>query len=116
MEIKINMKEFFKSEFLISSEKGEILFKRVNEEINKGNKIELDFSGVKSTITAFFFSAYAPLFRNYKKEEIKKVVKFKNLNIGSVQQIETVENISKKFYKGVWYGYLKKNDQYIPKK
>lgn len=100
MEIKIGMKEFFKSEFLISSEKGEILFKKIIEEIEKGNSIELDFLDVKSTITAFFFSAYAPLFKNYKKEDIKKIVKFKNLNIGSLQQIETVENTSEKFYKG----------------
>ena len=94
----IKMKDFFNSEFLISSNKGEKLFKLLNKELEKGTDITLDFEGVKSTITAFFFSGYGPLFKSYEKKELNKRIKFKNLNRGSLQQIETVEETSELFY------------------
>lgn len=99
MEKRINMKEFFQSEFLISSAKGDILLPFLIEEIKTGNKLILDFKDIKSTITAFFFSGYGPLFKDYSLEFIKETIKFENENEGTKQQIETVEELSIIYYK-----------------
>lgn len=99
MEKRIDMKEFFQSEFLISSTKGDKLLPFLVKEIEAGNELILDFKDVKSTITAFFFSGYGPLFKDYDPEFIKKVIKFENENEGTKQQIETVQELSIIYYK-----------------
>ena len=95
----INLKEFFNSSFLISTEKGEKLDPVVLRELEKGNSIILDFKDVKSTITAFFYAWYGRLFEKYEKQELKAKIIFTNISSGSLLQIETVEDTSEQFYK-----------------
>lgn len=98
MNNRIEMKKFFNSSFLISTEKGEKLYPVILRELEGGREITLDFKDIKSTITAFFYAWYGRLFEKYTKEELEKRIKFENLSLGSKQQIETVVDTSQQFY------------------
>lgn len=94
----LNMKLLLGSSFLISSNKGNELFIILKDLLNKEDKIYLDFIDIKSTITAFFFSGYGQLFKIYDEHFLKEKIEFININEGTKQQIEAVEELSKAYY------------------
>ena len=70
--MKILVKDVIQSKFAISDEKGTILYKEIVSEIDKSEILELDFSGIMTTISTFFNSSYGLLFKTYPKEELDK--------------------------------------------
>lgn len=96
--MKILVKDIINSNFAISDEKGIILYKKIISELSNQNLIELDFSGIVTTISTFFNTSYGLLFKDYPKEVIKRKIRFLNIKEITKMQIDAVEEIAIKFY------------------
>lgn len=96
--MRILVKNIIDSNFAISDEKGIILYEKIISEMPNNDLIELDFSGITTTISTFFNTSYGLLFKTYSKEEIKSKIKFINIKEITKMQIEAVEEIAINFY------------------
>lgn len=97
----IDIKETINSPFAVSDEKGKIIYNLIHESFENREKVVLDFTGINSTISTFFNSAYALLFKDFTKEYIDENLEFKNIKEITKVQIEAVKENAIKFYSRV---------------
>lgn len=96
--ITLDIKNIINSNFAISSSKGDLLFKELKKQLDKKNKITVDFKNIKSTITAFFNTSYGKLFENYEEKVLDENILFINTKPSTDQQIKEVKKAALKFY------------------
>lgn len=74
------IRDIIGSQVASDNEQGDIIFNKIITEIdNNETVIFLDFSGLKLITTAFLNNAIGKLYKNYKKEQIGKRLKIKNI-------------------------------------
>ncbi|MEZ0005247.1 transcriptional regulator [Flavobacterium sp. 28YEA47A] len=86
------IKDIIQSELAVSTEDGEKVFEEIDFYLQKNEKVELDFAGIRIMITAFLNAAIGSL---YSKKEYTSA--FLNENL----KLENVENEDLKLFKDV---------------
>lgn len=98
--MNIIVKNEIKSSYAVSAEKGAIIYKLVIDRLKSNEKVIVDFKGISSTISTFFNSWYALLFKDYDEKFINDYVIFVNIEKKITEhQIEAVKENAIKFYK-----------------
>lgn len=98
--MKIIVKNEIKSSYAVSADKGTIMYNLVIGQLRENKKVVLDFEGISSTISTFFNSWYALLFKDYNEDFIESHIQFINIEKKVTEhQIEVVRENAIKFYK-----------------
>lgn len=97
--MQIIVKDKINSSYAVSAEKGKIIYDLIVNEFNLNNNVILNFEGIASTISTFFNSSYAILFKDYSEDFIDKNLHFINLKEITEHQIKAVKENAIKFYK-----------------
>ena len=85
MEKRVVISEVINSKVAVSAEKGEMVFQVIENNIRNGVISCLDFSNIKSMITAFLNAAIGELYRIETQETLNTYVKFDVSTLTPVQ-------------------------------
>jgi len=77
--IELFVKDFTESQRAISAADGEKIFQKLDEAFTKSEKVALDFSEIKLTITAFLNASIGKLYSKYSTEQIRSLLHIRNL-------------------------------------
>lgn len=102
MNSVIIVKEIINTEYAVAPEDGELVYKKLNELLEKETQpIIIDFEGVTRTTTAFFNSSLAIFLKDFSSEELNSHFKFKNLSSTSLYMLKRSIDMAKlKFREG----------------
>lgn len=96
MTDKIIIHSYLNTDKAISSEKGDIINREITKHLQIGEKVIVDFSGLKILTTAFLNFAIGKLYTNFNRELIKELVELKS-NPSQQSKIDLViENTTNK--------------------
>lgn len=76
----ILIKELLDSDVAVSYSNGEKLYKFLQVELDKADKINLDFSSIKACATPFFNASIGYLLKDKNINELKRKLDFQNLS------------------------------------
>lgn len=93
--IKISIKNITDSSLAVSAADGELVFNKVVEGIDKGEKVLLDFEGIQLTITAFMNASIGKLYGKYSTETIRELLDIVNLQNDERQLLKIVVDRAK---------------------
>lgn len=96
--INIKIKDFISMEKAVSSDDGDILFKRIAEEIQSGSVVELDFSGISMMTTAFLNSAIGQLYSLFTSDQLNQHIRLVNVADEDKVLFRKVVNRAKEFF------------------
>lgn len=82
----------------LTREQGNIIYQKIIEELEQGNKIKLDFGNIESIITPFLNVSIGKLYETYKSEELKELLSIENIPEGATGKFQTVINNAKAYY------------------
>lgn len=97
--MNIKVYDIIGSSHAISQEKGKKLLPYLENAVKNKEYLEVDFVDIDSTISTFFNTCYAVLFKSNSLEDIDKYIKFKNVKRITEQQIDTVKNNAINYYR-----------------
>lgn len=97
----INISEVIGKSNAVSSSDGEKIFEIISAEFNNNESIELDFSGIQLTITAFLNSSIGNLYANFSVEKIKENLTISNLQIDDLELLQFVIEKAKQRFGGI---------------
>ena len=83
----------------IEPNKGELVGDIIRENLQKGNNVEVDFSGITSILSMFLNPAIGDLYGAFSEEEIKIFLKVKNVPNEYLEMLSSVVNRAKTYYK-----------------
>lgn len=78
--VTVDIKDTIQTVYCIDMEDGEVVYKVVKQELDKGNAVELSFEGIEMVITAFLNSAIGRLFGEFEKDTVHRQVRAVNLH------------------------------------
>lgn len=78
---------------------GDIVYKQIQEEFEKGEDVTLDFENVDTILSIFLNSAIAPLYSEYDGEYLKEHLIIKNMSDDDKLTLKRVNSRAKQFYK-----------------
>ena len=87
---KIKISDITNSKLAVSAADGDLVFDKVVEAIDKGEKVILDFAGIDLTITAFMNASIGKLYGKYKTETIRELLDIINLQNEEKQLLRIV--------------------------
>lgn len=80
METKqIFIKEIILVDTAVSTDNGDLIYKKVIEIIEENNRVELDFKGITMMTTAFLNAAIGQLYSKYTGDQLNKLLKLNNV-------------------------------------
>ena len=98
----INIKQTIETKFAIKEEKGNILYEKLKELLEQGEKnIELDFSDITASTTRFFNVSVGKLYSEFPFEIVHNI-KIENANHLLYSRLEVSKNGAKEFYSHKW--------------
>lgn len=77
---KLRVTEIIGSKTAVSPEKGEILFREINNEISEKRNVDVDFSEVEDLTTAFLNKAIGNLYNKFTSDELNKYLKISGMD------------------------------------
>ena len=97
LTIKVN--EFISCNKGITPDEGKIIYDKLINAFSEGAKVVLDFSNVEMMTTAFLNVAIGNLYKTYKSEQLKEMLKFEKVSEMTAFRIKKVTDNAKEFYK-----------------
>lgn len=97
--ISINVLNLVGSSFCVEAEDGNKVFNYIQQALKEKKGIKLDFLNVEMLTSAFLNSAIGQLYRDFKDEEIKKLLLVENLAPEDVALLKRVISTAKLFFK-----------------
>lgn len=88
--IKVIIKDITGNNLAVSAADGDLVFEKVVEGIDKGEKVVLDFTGIDLTITAFMNASIGKLYGKYETETIRELLDIVNLQNEEKQLLRIV--------------------------
>jgi hypothetical protein len=95
--MKISVRQLI-GEDCLTVEDGRRLYKHFIAELQAGQEVELDFTGVQATARAFFNSSFGFLLRDFEVEELSRLVKVSHLSQAAMGVLKTVVKNCKRYY------------------
>lgn len=96
---KITIDDYVSLHQGITAEEGNKIFKLLSDTIKTQEKVELDFTNIIRTTTAFLNVVLGDLYKSYTSEELRNLISFSNLSDANAQRIKRVTDNAKLFYK-----------------
>lgn len=87
---KIIIKQVTGNSLAVSAFDGDKVFSQIINSFNKNENVELDFSEIDLTITAFLNSSIGKLYSLYPSEKIRSSLKISNLKQDEIQLLKLV--------------------------
>ena len=84
--------------FALTPEDGQTVFDRITPALRQGDVVELDFQGVTVFASSFFNSAIGQLLREFKRDELRMLLKLQNLTADGLDVVRQVIENSQKYY------------------
>ena len=94
----IKVKDFINTDKAVSSDDGDILFLRIQEEIKAGGIVELDFAEISLLTTAFLNSAIGQLYSVFSSDQLNRYVKLLNVEDEDKVIFKKVISRAKEFF------------------
>jgi hypothetical protein len=80
MEVgNIIVKDIISVDTAVSTDNGNLVYKKIVEFLNSGNEVHLDFIGITMMTTAFLNAAIGQLYSTYTGEQLNKLLKLVNV-------------------------------------
>lgn len=95
----ILIRDFLDSDVAVSYSNGEKLYNFLQIELDKGDKITLDFSNIQVYATPFFNASIGYLLKDKKIDELIRKLDFQNLSDNGRHTLNRVINNSIEYYK-----------------
>jgi len=97
--ISIKVLNLVGSSFCVEAEDGNKLFDYIQQAFKENKGIKLDFLNVEMLTSAFLNSAIGQLYRDFKEEEIRRLLVVENLASEDVALLKRVITTAKLFFK-----------------
>jgi len=99
-EVKINIFELIGSDAAVSSEDGELLYKRIKKGLEEKNvKIILDFSNISLITSTFLNAAIGQLYSKYNSPILTERLEVNNLAKEDLELLKRVVKRAKEYFK-----------------
>ena len=95
--MQLNIRSYI-GENCITVEDGERLYQKIHTEIIKGNRVDVDFSGVKIFASPFFNAAIGQLLMDLQPEQLKLLLHFTGLSSHGDHVLRRVIENARKYY------------------
>jgi hypothetical protein len=97
----LNIKEIIQKDMAISTDDGEIVYRKIVGELEKGNEITIDFKGIDIVITAFLNVAFGKLYGNnqYDSEFLNNHIVLQNVAPEDINLFKKVVERAKDYFK-----------------
>lgn len=82
----------------ITQEDGQLLFDRIASALKRDEAVSLDFQGVAVFAPPFFNAAIGALLREFKQEDLKRLLKVENLTPNGRDVLRQVIDNAEKYY------------------
>lgn len=82
----------------VTPEEGKPIRERIYANVKEGIPVVLDFAGMKLITTAFLNIVIGTLYKEFRSEDLKKLLSFENLTEGIAMRIKRVADNAKLFY------------------
>lgn len=94
------IKDIIKSDLAVSTEDGEKVFKKIDSHLQKSEKVELDFAGIRIMITAFLNAAIGSLYSNkaYTSDFLNEYLNLKNVEKEDLKLFKDVVKRAKEYF------------------
>jgi len=77
--VQLIVKQIIEKETAVSSDDGETIYKKIDENLKSGDTVELDFSEISIITTAFLNTAIGQLYSIYNGEQLNAQLKLTNV-------------------------------------
>ncbi|MBS6202619.1 MAG: STAS-like domain-containing protein [Eisenbergiella sp.] len=94
----INIATLIKSPSALTREQGTVVYKRIVQNLNVGNKVILDFKEVESIITPFLNVSIGKLYETFNSTQLNKQLEIKNIPGGTKVKFQMVITNAKQYY------------------
>ncbi len=92
----LKVKDYTKNHLAVSAVDGEKLYNVIIEGFGEKETVDLDFEGIEIMISAFLNTAIGKLYRQYSPEQIRKLLRLKNLSRDDASLLKIVTDHAKK--------------------
>lgn len=82
----------------VTSEEGQPIYEAIIKFLKEGEVVTLDFEGVTFLTTAFLNVVIGTLYKDYSSEQLKDILKLKNVSPETASRIKRVTDNAKSFY------------------
>jgi hypothetical protein len=82
----------------ITLEDGQIVYETILPELKAGNRVELDFKGVKLFASPFFNAAIGQLYRDFSSDELNRLLDMRGLTANGEIVLRKVGENAKVYY------------------
>lgn len=82
----------------VTSEEGQPIYEAIIKFLKEGEVVTLDFEGVTFLTTAFLNVVIGTLYKDYSSEQLKDILKLKNVSLETASRIKRVTDNAKSFY------------------
>ncbi len=82
----------------ITLEDGHKIYDMIHSELSSGNNVELDFENVKIFASPFFNSAIGRLLKDFKPEDLNRLLKITNITSTGMSVLRRVIENAKEYY------------------
>src|SRR5262245_36240353 len=84
--------------FAITGEDGQVVFDRIVPALRRAEPVEIDFQGVTVYASPFFNAAIGQLLRDFKREDLRRLLKVENLTADGHDVVRQVIDNSERYY------------------
>jgi hypothetical protein len=98
-KLEINLFELIGSDAAVSSEDGEILYKKIIKIFENNTIVVLNFHNIKLITTAFLNSAIGQLYNKYDSTYLNNNMEIKNISEDDLEKIKKVIARAKEYFK-----------------
>jgi hypothetical protein len=98
-EIKISVFEQVAGNAAVSSEDGDLLFKRLLEALKNDMRVALDFNNIELITSSFLNAAIGQLYSQYDSPFLNKHIKLENITREDIDLIGKVVERAKEYFK-----------------
>ncbi|MFA6270019.1 MAG: STAS-like domain-containing protein [Candidatus Paceibacterota bacterium] len=95
--MKISVRQLI-GEDCLTVEDGRRLYKYFIAELQAGQEVEIDFTGVQATASSFFNASFGFLLRDFEVEELSRLVKVSHLSQAAMGVLKRVVKNCKRYY------------------
>lgn len=95
---KIKVVDVIGSSVAVSTEKGETLFKKMSEDLEKGNHVTLSFEDVSHLVTAFVNASIGQLYSKFPPDFIRDHMSVEDASEDAFYMIKRVTNNAKEYF------------------
>lgn len=96
--IEFNIASLIKSPSALTREQGNVVYEKIVQNLNAGNKVILDFKDIESIITPFLNVSIGKLYENFSSDQLNTNLTVANLPEGTASKFQIVIKNAKNYY------------------